>query len=143
MLLHVRWHGFVLVVVRAGLVQILSIDPQNTNSCPADWQLTTEGSGNQVCVRSGFPSSSVLIDSYAAMVAENNIKGRRIFDRITGTGQIYQKGSTDAFETGTRDVSSIDSSPWVNQGDQSCKRQTFMLPKAAPVFSISPPFASF
>ena len=65
-------------------------------------------------MRSGFPSSSTSVDTLGAMSQAGNVKGRRIYDRIFGTAKIYQKGSTDAFETGVRDSSGIDSSDYVD-----------------------------
>ncbi|OLP83182.1 putative serine/threonine-protein kinase-like protein CCR3 [Symbiodinium microadriaticum] len=99
---------------RGGNVLVLNVDPQGAGACPASWQITTGTAGNQVCVRSAFPSSSTVVDTSTAMKQAGNVKGRRIYDRIFGTAKIYQKGSTDAFETGVRDSSGIDSSDYVD-----------------------------
>ena len=99
---------------RGGNVLVLNVDPQGAGACPTSWQITTGTAGNQVCVRSGFPSSSTVVDTSTVMKQAGNVKGRRIYDRIFGTAKIYQKGSTDAFEIGSRDSSGIDSSDYVD-----------------------------
>ncbi|CAJ1426414.1 unnamed protein product [Effrenium voratum] len=101
-----------LRLAAGGWVEVLNVDP--SAGCPADWQLDSGTSGAQVCVRSGFPGSSVQVDVVQALAQAGHVKGRRIYDSIAGTLQIYQKGSTDAFQQGTRDLSSVESSDYVD-----------------------------
>ena len=41
----------------------------------------------EVCVRSGFPGSSVQVDVVQALAQAGHVKGRRIYDSIAGTLQ--------------------------------------------------------
>ncbi|CAE8649580.1 unnamed protein product, partial [Polarella glacialis] len=95
--------------------EVVDIDPTNTGTCPGPFSLATGIGGEQLCVRSAFPSSSLAATgTAAAFVSAGNSKGLRRYVRITGSVKAYQKGSMDAFAVDFRDSSSLESSDYVD-----------------------------
>ncbi|CAE8601997.1 unnamed protein product, partial [Polarella glacialis] len=98
-----------------GPIRVVDIDPTNTGTCPGPFSLATGIGGEQLCVRSAFPSSSLAATgTAAAFVSAGNSKGLRRYVRITGSVKAYQKGSMDAFAVDFRDSSSLESSDYVD-----------------------------
>eukprot|EP00928_Gymnodinium_smaydae_P052857 TRINITY_DN369_c0_g1_i1.p1 TRINITY_DN369_c0_g1~~TRINITY_DN369_c0_g1_i1.p1 ORF type:complete len:1611 (-),score=299.81 TRINITY_DN369_c0_g1_i1:141-4973(-) len=98
----------------AGLVRIIDINPLKSPCTTHGLSVATGAGGDSLCVRSGFPMSSVSGNPVAAMAANGDVKGRRLYNRVVGRIEAYQKGSMDAFAAGTRDSSGVDSPNYVD-----------------------------
>lgn len=99
--------------LQAGYVTVLNVTAGTSGSCPSPLNLTTDPSNDSVCVRGGFPASSLTLNASAAMESHAYLKGLRVFTQIRGSAVLYQKGTDDAFQTGLRN-SSLDSDNYVD-----------------------------